>query len=65
MKRNNVVGSSTGYVERICESYSHVELLNVSIGKIDQNCKNSNIFETLVYLVNLFLTDKKIFPECA
>ena len=32
MKRNNVVGSSAGFVERICESYSHVDISNVSIG---------------------------------
>ena len=31
MKRHNIVGKSTGYVERICESYSHVNIINVSI----------------------------------
>ena len=26
MKKHNVVGSSTGYVERVCTSYSSVDL---------------------------------------
>ena len=29
MKRHNVVGSSVGYVERVCESYHHVEIIQI------------------------------------
>ena len=32
MKRHNVVGSSVGYVERVCESYHHVEVIQVFVG---------------------------------
>ena len=31
MKRNNVLGSSAGYVERICDSYDSVDVKNVPI----------------------------------
>ena len=30
MKRHNVVGTSKGYVERICDSYASVDVKNVS-----------------------------------
>ena len=30
MKRHNVVGKSTGYVERVCDAYSSVDIFNVS-----------------------------------
>ena len=29
MKRNNVIGSSKGFVERVCQSYTSVEVKNV------------------------------------
>ena len=31
MKRRNVVGSSVGYVERVCDSYSNVDIKQVSV----------------------------------
>ena len=31
LKRHNIVGKSTGFVERICESYNHVDITNVSM----------------------------------
>ena len=29
MKRRNIIGSSAGYVERVCESYSHVDIYQI------------------------------------
>ena len=53
MKRHNVVGSSAGYVERICDSYDSVDLKNVPI------------FTLSVLEIMVICLDQEVFSECS
>ena len=52
MNRRNVIGSSKGFVERVCESYDSVEVINVRT-----KLKKRPIDQNVVFL------DQKIFSQ--